>query len=110
MPVLSCDNLPHSGAVTARVVTEFAEAVDAKLGRWVRDNVAFPGTMIDRIVPATTDADRAEVAALTGLDDAWPVVASRFCSGWWKTSSPGSAHRWGLAAPNGQATSHPMSA
>jgi fructuronate reductase len=76
--VLSCDNLPHNGAVTARVVTEFAEAVDAKLGRWVRDNVAFPGTMIDRIVPATTDADRAEVAALTGLDDAWPVVGEPF--------------------------------
>lgn len=76
--VLSCDNLPHNGAVTARVVTEFAEAVDAKLGRWVRDNVAFPGTMIDRIVPATTDADRAEVAALTGLEDAWPVVGEPF--------------------------------
>jgi fructuronate reductase len=40
--------------------------------------VAFPGTMIDRIVPATTDADRAEVAALTGLDDASPVVGEPF--------------------------------
>jgi fructuronate reductase len=34
--------------------------------------------MVDRIVPATTDADRAEAAALTGLDDAWPVVTERF--------------------------------
>ncbi|MDO8358557.1 MAG: mannitol dehydrogenase family protein [Devosia sp.] len=34
--------------------------------------------MIDRIVPATTDADRAEVAALLGLEDAWPVVAEPF--------------------------------
>jgi fructuronate reductase len=76
--VLSCDNLPHNGAVSARVFTEFAEAVDAGLGRWVRDNVAFPGTMIDRIVPATTDADRAEVAALLGLEDAWPVMAEPF--------------------------------
>ena len=64
--VLSCDNLPHNGAVAARVFTEFAEAVDSGLGRWVRENVAFPGTMIDRIVPATTDADRAEVAGLAG--------------------------------------------
>lgn len=76
--VLSCDNLPHNGAVAARVFTEFAEAVDAGLGAWVRTNVAFPATMIDRIVPATTDADRAEVAGLIGLEDAWPVMAEPF--------------------------------
>jgi fructuronate reductase len=76
--VLSCDNLPHNGQVAGRVFTEFAEAVDTGLGRWVRDNVPFPGTMIDRIVPATTDTDRAEVAALTGLEDAWPVMGEPF--------------------------------
>lgn len=76
--VLSCDNLPHNGQVAGTVFTEFAEAVDAGLGRWVRDNVPFPGTMIDRIVPATTDADRAEVAALIGLEDAWPVMGEPF--------------------------------
>jgi fructuronate reductase len=76
--VLSCDNLPHNGAVAARVFGEFAAAVDPALGRWVRDNVAFPATMIDRIVPATTDADRAEVPTLLGLEDAWPVVAEPF--------------------------------
>ena len=76
--VLSCDNLPHNGEVTAKVFGDFAEAVDAGLGRWVRESVAFPGTMIDRIVPATTDADRAEVAALLGLEDAWPVMAEPF--------------------------------
>ena len=76
--VLSCDNLPHNGMVSARVFTEFAEAVDAVLGRWVRENVAFPGTMIDRIVPATTDSDRTEVAGLLGLEDAWPVMAEPF--------------------------------
>ena len=76
--VLSCDNLPHNGQVAGRVFTEFAEAVDAKLGAWVRANVPFPGTMIDRIVPATTDADRAEVASLIGLEDAWPVMGEPF--------------------------------
>ena len=76
--VLSCDNLPHNGAVSSRVFTEYAEAVTPGLGRWVRDNVRFPATMIDRIVPATTDADRAEVAGLLGLEDAWPVMAEPF--------------------------------
>src|SRR5690606_30611878 len=45
---------------------------------YVRRAVVFPGTMVDRIVPATTDADRADVAALTGLEDAWPVVTEPF--------------------------------
>jgi len=76
--VLSCDNLPHNGMVAGKVFTEFAEAVDGRLGRWVRENVPFPGTMIDRIVPATTDADRAEVASLVGLEDAWPVMGEPF--------------------------------
>lgn len=77
--VLSCDNLPHNGQVAGRVFTEFAEAVDgSRLGKWVRENVQFPGTMIDRIVPATTDADRDEVASLIGLEDAWPVVGEPF--------------------------------
>jgi fructuronate reductase len=34
--------------------------------------------MVDRIVPATTDADRARVSAALGLADAWPVVAEPF--------------------------------
>ena len=34
--------------------------------------------MIDRITPATTDADRAAIAAATGLEDAWPVVTEPF--------------------------------
>ena len=46
--------------MTAQVVTDFAEAIDPALGVWIAANVAFPATMIDRIVPATTDADRAE--------------------------------------------------
>jgi fructuronate reductase len=64
--------------VAGRVFTEFAEAVDAKLGKWLRENVPFPGTMIDRIVPATTGADRAEVASRIGLEDAWPVMGEPF--------------------------------
>ena len=45
-----------------------------RFGSFVAENVAFPSTMVDRIVPATTDADRARIAAATGLHDAWPVV------------------------------------
>jgi fructuronate reductase len=34
--------------------------------------------MVDRIVPRTTDADRARIAASLGFDDAWPVVGEPF--------------------------------
>ncbi|MBC6437366.1 MAG: mannitol dehydrogenase family protein [Rhodobacteraceae bacterium] len=76
--VLSCDNLPMNGAALARVVGQFAAMRDPALARWITGAVEFPATMVDRIVPATTDQDRAGTAALTGLDDAWPVMAEPF--------------------------------
>jgi len=76
--VMSCDNLPANGRTTARIVTRFAALRDPALGRYVAEAVAFPSTMVDRIVPATTEADRRLVAGLTGLDDAWPIVTEPF--------------------------------
>ncbi len=76
--VLCCDNLPANGETVARVVTRLAHLRDPELGRWVQGEVAFPCTMVDRIVPATTDADRAMVAGRLGLEDAWPVMAEPF--------------------------------
>jgi fructuronate reductase len=34
--------------------------------------------MVDRIVPATTDEDRARIAARLGVEDAWPIVTEPF--------------------------------
>ena len=76
--VLSCDNLPANGDTTRRVVTRFAELTDPGLAGFIADVVAFPNCMVDRIVPATTDADRAGIAAALGVDDAWPVVCEPF--------------------------------
>jgi fructuronate reductase len=76
--VMSCDNLPANGKTTAKVVTGFAELRDADLAEHIRREVAFPSTMVDRIVPATTDEDRAAVARDTGFDDAWPVITEPF--------------------------------
>jgi fructuronate reductase len=76
--VLCCDNLPRNGDTVRRLVLDFAGARDRALADWIGDAVAFPNTMVDRIVPATTDADRAAVAARLGLTDAWPVVCEPF--------------------------------
>jgi fructuronate reductase len=76
--VLCCDNLPHNGALVRGLVLAFAVARDATLRRWIEDNVRFPSTMVDRIVPATTAADIAENDAAIGLHDAAPVVHEPF--------------------------------
>ena len=76
--IMSCDNLPSNGDTARDIVQRFADLVDPALGRWVDDHVAFPNTMVDRIVPATTDADRDAVASALGCRDAWPVVTERF--------------------------------
>ena len=34
--------------------------------------------MVDRIVPATTEADRALVSSRLGVEDAWPVMTEPF--------------------------------
>lgn len=76
--VLSCDNLPANGETTARIVTEFAARRSAALADYIAGNVSFPSTMVDRIVPATTETDRTRVSEAIGLYDAWPVVAEPF--------------------------------
>jgi len=76
--VLCCDNLPHNGNVLAGLVRDFAALSDDGLSQWIAANGAFPCTMVDRIVPATTDADIAEVETLLGLHDAAPVIGEPF--------------------------------
>lgn len=76
--VLTCDNLPSNGRTVKRVLTRFAELVDPALGRFVADEVSCPSTMVDRIVPATSDEDRARIATRLGVVDAWPVVTEPF--------------------------------
>jgi fructuronate reductase len=76
--VLACDNLPANGHTLRGLVIAFAELIDSDLAKWIGDEVRFPSTMVDRIVPATTDADRADISAALGVDDAWPIVTEPF--------------------------------
>lgn len=76
--VLCCDNLPANGRTVKRVIDRFATLLDRDFGQWVAGEVACPSSMVDRIVPATTDEDRARIAPLLGLEDRWPVVTEPF--------------------------------
>ena len=76
--VLCCDNLPHNGRLVAGLVRDFAALGDAPLAGWIEANVAFPSTMVDRIVPAATEQEVTDAAQATGLYDAAPVSHEPF--------------------------------
>ena len=98
--IVSCDNLAHNAEVARAAVERLAQALDAEapgaalspgdapgdgvddggLEAWVRANVSFVGTSVDRITPRTTPEDIAEVAEQCGYRDAAPVVAEPFAS------------------------------
>ncbi|MDX3900812.1 MAG: mannitol dehydrogenase family protein [Sphingobium sp.] len=85
---ISCDNLPHNGARLRSAVLDLAGRHDPALAAWIAEEGAFPETMVDRIVPATTDADIAALAERIGVEDRamvktepftqW-VIEDRFC-------------------------------
>jgi len=77
--VMSCDNIQGNGHVAEAMFTAYARALDPEFGAWMAAHVPFPNSMVDRITPSTTDADRADVAATYGIEDGWPVVCEDFC-------------------------------
>lgn len=78
LTLLSCDNLADNGRQLARLLGEYLDRADPALRRWFEAECACPVTMVDRIVPATTGADRAAIAAALGMEDAGAVVTEPF--------------------------------
>jgi mannitol 2-dehydrogenase len=76
--VLSCDNLPANGAVARAAVVAHASRRDARLADWIDGSVAFPDSMVDRITPRSSLADRERLAREHGVLDRWPVVTEPF--------------------------------
>jgi mannitol 2-dehydrogenase len=78
LTILSCDNLPGNGDAARAATLAAAARADAQLPAWLERNCAFPNSMVDRITPVTSDADRAWLRESAGIDDRWPVVAEPF--------------------------------
>jgi mannitol 2-dehydrogenase len=76
--VVSCDNLQGNGRLARTAFASFARLRDPELGEWVAQEVHFPNSMVDRITPVTTDADREELRSRFGIADRWPVVCEPF--------------------------------
>ncbi|HAK52862.1 MAG TPA: mannitol dehydrogenase [Gammaproteobacteria bacterium] len=77
--VISLDNLPDNGQNLKQIVGEMLGLVNESAARWMGEgNVSFPGSVLDRIVPATTDVDRADVEAHLKFYDAWPIATEPY--------------------------------
>jgi mannitol 2-dehydrogenase len=61
-----------------RRMIRLGEQIDQEFADWIAKAVAFPNTMVDRITPATTDAQRAWLADTHGIADQWPVFCESF--------------------------------
>ncbi|TIX52069.1 mannitol dehydrogenase family protein [Alteraurantiacibacter aquimixticola] len=94
LTLMSCDNLPENGRVLARLLGSWLERDNPALAAWVRENCTFPSTMVDRIVPATSDTDRATLAARLGVVDEGAVVTERFSQWVIEDSFAGQRPNW----------------
>lgn len=78
LTLLSCDNLAHNGKQLARLVGAYLDRHDPALRAWFERECACPASMVDRIVPATTEPDLVAVAAAIGVEDAAAVMTEPF--------------------------------
>jgi fructuronate reductase len=78
LTLLSCDNLAQNGEQLSALLHTYLDSHDTDLGRWFEAECTCPSTMVDRIVPASTDGDRADLAARIGLEDEAAVFTEPF--------------------------------
>ncbi|MEP1588507.1 MAG: mannitol dehydrogenase family protein [Tateyamaria sp.] len=85
----SCDNLQGNGDILRDVILGLSGMSDTGLADWIRQNVTFPNSMVDCIVPAT-GPNELMLARGFGLEDNVPVthenfrqwvIEDKFCAG-----------------------------
>ncbi len=77
LTIMSCDNMPSNGSILRNVVLAYAAQKSSKLRRYIESNITFPSTMVDRIVPTTTETDVFN-AQSAGISDEWPIITENF--------------------------------
>jgi fructuronate reductase len=99
--IVSCDNITGNGPLLRGLVMDFLDRQATRLRAgppdWVADEVAFPSTMVDRIVPRTTDEHRDLAARLLGTVDAAVVPAEPYSMWVVEDDFPGGRPAWDLA-------------
>jgi mannitol 2-dehydrogenase len=78
LTILSCDNIQHNGEVCKNMLISYMREAEPGLTGWVEENTTFPNTMVDRITPLTTRADKDYLKDHFHIDDQWPVTCEPF--------------------------------
>ena len=93
--VVSCDNLPSNGRRTRSLVEQLCPA--GPLAEWIAESVTFPGTMVDRIVPASTPRTLAVAEAALGVRDLAAIGAEPYRQWVIEDDFPGGRPAWETA-------------
>jgi len=78
LTILCCDNMASNGETLRKLVLQFASRVDAEVARHIERTVAFPSSMVDRIVPAATAESLDWAAQRLGVRDEAAIVCEPF--------------------------------
>jgi len=76
--LVPCDNIPANGHLLEGALKQLMAVFGDSALAWLKTNVSFVSTSIDRITPKTTAAELVLVAEATGWDDQSPVVTEPF--------------------------------
>ena len=78
LSLVSLDNLPANGRVLRRLLLALAARAQPGLEAWMASHCSFPCSMVDRIVPRTTAAERDALSRTLGVHDEAPVLAEPY--------------------------------
>ncbi|WER47772.1 mannitol dehydrogenase family protein [Cupriavidus sp. WKF15] len=78
LSIVCCDNMAGNGDALRRLLVQYAMLIDPVLARRIRDDVALPNAMVDRIVPAATPASLNWAQQRLGLRDEAAIVCETF--------------------------------
>ena len=78
--VISCDNLPTNGDITRAVVVDLAVKQNRSAGflNWLKSEIRFPNSMVDRAVPAITQDSIDEFYQNYGYEDRSLITAEPY--------------------------------
>jgi mannitol 2-dehydrogenase len=78
LTIQSCDNIPQNGNVLNRMLLAYVKEAEPLLTDWIKKEIAFPNSMVDRITPVVTIRDKENLKAVFSIDDACPVVCEPY--------------------------------
>jgi mannitol-1-phosphate/altronate dehydrogenase len=79
LTIACCDNIRQNGKMLHRNLIAYLSACgEGELANWVRDNVAFPCSMVDRITPRSSSELSDELSGVVGAEVSSPIMAEDF--------------------------------